>query len=175
MNQTCCPCHWLPGPGWHSYWSSNAITRPLCVAGEASCGSPCSLPQKCYDSSHTQYLFYFISPYSASAKSLLARHLSIVCWDCTTLCDFLCFLLYSPHCWRLTMQWNFIRSPWPSCLQSQGKEMHHPASLRDLVYLHLSVWVLNLSLKMTETNSNTTSKKMINPFCKNYHLRSAEK
>lgn len=101
--------------------------------------------------------------------------LSVAHRDCTTLCDFLHSLLYRPCCWRLTIRMNFVRSPWPSCLQSQGKEMHHPVCLSDLLYLHLSGFMLNLSLNWQETNSNTTSKEMINPFCRNYHLWSAGK
>lgn len=98
----------------------------------------------------SSYFIWFHFSLCSICQSPLAQHLSIACWGCTTLCDFLCSLLYSPHCWRLTVQWNFIRSPWPSCLQSQGKEMHHPASLRDLVYLQLSVLVLNRVWKWQE-------------------------
>lgn len=41
--------------------------------------------------------------------------------------------------------------------------------------LLLSVFILSLSLNWWEMNLNTISKKMMNPFCKNDHLCSAEK
>lgn len=60
-------------------------------------------------------LFCFFLSFSLCQISTCPTPLSIVHWDCTTLCDFLHSLLYRPHYWRLTIWMSFIRSLWPSC------------------------------------------------------------
>ena len=128
-SQTCLPCHCLPGADWHSYQSFNPITHPKSslsvwlVKLLPTCHPPCLrnamiapiLPL------HPVFFFFHFSLFSLCQVPTCPTPQSIVHRDCTTLCDFLHSLLYRPHCWRLTIWINFIRSSWPSCLHKTKK------------------------------------------------------